>query len=307
MNVILATSDHRDWYSSLSKAMGTYCPTMELHEWPSDSSDADIAVVWKPPAEFWSDYPNLRCVFALGAGVEDLHDVVPGDVQIVRLIDPELTTNMTEYVVSQVLYQKLNMSEYAEQQSRCEWKQHRSQSSASWSVGILGLGQLGGHTAATLAAMGFTVYGWSRRPKEIGGVHCATGRDGLLDLLGNSDIVVCMLPLTDDTRDLMGIETFMWMRPLSYFINVGRGEHIVDMDLLEAIDNYSLSGATLDVFRTEPLPEDHPFWSHPKIKITPHSASITNRTSASAIVAQNIHRYYAGHAVKGIVDRVQGY
>lgn len=297
----------RLWIAALTASM----PDLEVRVWPKDApkETVDFALVWRQPPGVLLDYPYLKAVFSLGAGVEhvlsDPH--LPRHLPLVRMVDPSLRSGMVEFVLLRVLHYHRDMPIFEAQQRQRTWKQHFQPLPTERRVGILGLGELGGACARAVAALGFDVGGWSRRKKEIAGVRSHTGEDGLFELLERSHIVVCLLPLTPDTEDMLDATAFGAMPRGAYLINVGRGRHVVDDDLIEALDSGHLAGATLDVFRTEPLTSAHAFWTHPKITVIPHNSALTLPRTAALTVVDNIRRHLHGEPMQNVVDRKNGY
>jgi glyoxylate/hydroxypyruvate reductase A len=253
--------------------------------------------------------PNLKMIASLGAGVDHVFSdpALPAGVPIVRLVDPYMVRAMTEFIVFQVLRLHRQDLTYAAQQRRGIWEGHFQPNAEERRVGVLGLGLYGSDAALRLKALGFDVAGWSRTPKSIEGVRCFAGDAGLRQMLGQSEIVVCLLPLTSATENLLRAETFALMPKGAANVNVGRGRHLVEEDLVPALDAGQLSAAVLDVFRTEPLPADHPFWRHERILLTPHVAAATNPFTGAPIVAENIRRLQEGKPLRDVVDPQQQY
>lgn len=303
-----AGEDFDGWSSALKAEI----PDLDIRGWPDgvgDADDIDIALVWHPPKGKLATFPNLKAIQSLGAGVEHIlrDPELPSGVQVARLIDPGLKTGMVEFVALEVLRHHRRDPEYRAQQAKREWKLLRQTLSRDRRVGILGLGHLGGACAETLRGFGFDVAGWSRTPKEIEGVACHHGEDGLFALLERSDILICLLPLTPETEDILDATTLGALPRGAVLVNAARGRHVVDDDLIEALDSGQLSAASLDVYREEPLPADHPFWSHPKIVMFPHAAAWTLPESGAAVIADNIRRFRAGREMSGRVDVRRGY
>lgn len=275
-----------------------------IHPEIGDPAEIETAVMWKPPPGLLASLPNLRLIVSLGAGVDHLLDdpALPRHVPIMRLVDPHMVAAMSEYVLTQVLRLHRQDLTYLDQQREIVWKEHRQPNAGERRVGILGLGQFGADAAVKLAALGFAVAGWSRRPKAIAGIQSFHGEDGFAPFLARSDIVICLLPLTTETRDILDARTFALMPRGAAIINVGRGGHLAEDDLLAALDSGQIGAAVLDVFREEPLPEAHPFWRHPRVIVTPHIAAATNPPTAAAIVADNIRRLRTGQKLRDLVD-----
>lgn len=295
-----------EWANLLREAL----PEVEVRRLddPGPVEDVDMALVWRPPAGSLRRFPNLRAIFSLGAGVDGvLADTTLPDVPLVRLIDPELTRGMTEYVLAAVLHHHRHFDVYARQQDSASWQFHRPKLRGECRVGVLGLGELGQDAVRVLRDLGFDVAGWSRSSKALPGIACFEGDGGFRPFLARTDILVCLLPLTPDTAGILNAEVFAALPEGAAVINVARGGHLVDVDLIAALDRGHLSGATLDVFHEEPLSPRHAFWRHPRIRVTPHAASYTVPRSAVTQIAANIRRLQAGEPLVGVVDRKRGY
>lgn len=274
-----------------------------------DPAVVDAAICWLPPEGWLASFPNLKLVHSLGAGVDHvLKDKrYPAHVPLVRLVDPAMTRAMTDFVTFQVLRLHLEEPTYRRQQQVGLWEPHTPMRPADRRVGILGLGELGTATAAVLVGLGFDVSGWSRSPKDLPQVACFSGEAGFSDFLARNDILVCLLPLTPQTEGILCAANFAQMPKGAGIINVGRGGHVVEADLLAALASGQLSEAVLDVFSTEPLPEAHPFWAHQRILVTPHVAAVTNPVTASLVVVENLRRLMRGEAWPDRVDLANGY
>ncbi len=286
------------------KALHQLDPDLKIDIWPQalDYNAIQFAMVWTyPPGELLK-YPNLKCISSLGAGVDHiLQDPQrPPHVPIVRVVDPYLIRDMTHYVIWAVINYARHLDYYVQSQARHLWTPRTF--SAPPQVGVMGLGKLGADVAQKLHHLGFPVNGWSRSPKIISGVTCYAGEEQRTTFLNNTDILVCLLPLTSQTRHILNRETFAQLRKKAYIINVGRGQHLVDADLLAALDEGILSGACLDVFNTEPLPADHPFWRYTMIRVTPHISSVTNADSAAQQILDNYRRAMSGQPLINLVD-----
>jgi glyoxylate/hydroxypyruvate reductase len=293
----------RDWRKELTK----HLPDLEMRVWPElgDPGEIDAALVWRPPAGLWTRLPNLKLIASLGAGVDHIFadPSLPPEVPIVRLIDPYMTTAMSEYVQLQVLRLHRNDPVYRAQQQARVWRQWPQPNAAERRVGVLGLGVLGRDAASKLEVLGFDVAGWSRREKRLPGIPSFHGAEGLDALLRRSEILVCLLPLTPATENLLDARLFARLPRGAAIVNCGRGRHLVDADLLAALDNGRLSAAALDVFRDEPLPPQHPFWRHERVLVTPHVAAATNPPTAALAVVDNLRRLRDG---KPLLNRVDG-
>ncbi len=293
------------------EALQAHLPDIEVLAWP-DYGDADaveFALVWGDVAREMGRFANLKVLFSLGAGVEHLlvTAAVPQAVPIVRMVDPALRTGMVEFVLMRVLQYHRRLPEYEAQQRARRWLPLSQKLPDEQRIGIMGLGALGGAVAKSLTGLGFDVAGWSRTLRTMDGVTCFDGDDGLVGFLDRSDILVCLLPLTRATRNILDARLFAKLPPGAYLINVARGHHLVDGDLIAALESGHLAGAALDVFDDEPLPEADPLWSHPKILITPHVAAQTHASTSAMAVADNIRRFREGEALWHVVDKARGY
>jgi glyoxylate/hydroxypyruvate reductase len=308
----LVFMSHEDKASLWREWLGKEMPGLQFLQWPGEVEDKagiDYALVWKPEKGLLRTFPDLKAIFSLGAGVDHLFSdpELPEGVPVVRLVDRALTQGMTEYVLYWTIHYHRRMADYLRQAEDGVWQQHLQADTKFRRVGILGLGELGGDAARKLASLGFDVAGWSRGPKEIEGVTCHHCGEGLPAFLARTEILICLLPLTEETRGIVNAETLSHLPDQAYVINCARGPHVVDADLLAALDSGRLAAATLDVFHAEPLPADHPYWNHPKVTVTPHMASLTVPSSAAEYVAENIRRVERGEAPRNIVDPSKGY
>ncbi|MCC7427455.1 MAG: glyoxylate/hydroxypyruvate reductase A [Alphaproteobacteria bacterium] len=294
------------------EALGPLLPGVPLRAYPQEVADpAEIrwAVVWNHPLGDLRRYPNLELVASMGAGVDHIFrdpDLPPG-VPIMRLVDRLLTTAMSEYVLLAVLRHHRQDAGYRAQQAARLWRELPAPDTEATRIGILGLGVLGTDAAAKLAALKFPVAGWSRRAKSLPGIESFAGEAGLAPFLARTDILVCLLPLTPATRGIVNARTLGALPRGAYVINAARGGHVVDADLLAALESGQISGATLDVFNQEPLPPDSPYWSHPRVVMTPHTASITVPRSVAPQIAENIGRLARGQPLINLVDSAAGY
>jgi glyoxylate/hydroxypyruvate reductase len=294
-----------------SGQLGRLMPRLDIRIWPDigDSAEIDYALVWRPEAGLLAALPNLKLILSLGAGIDhilcDPH--LPAGVPITRLVDPYLTHAMSEYVVLQVLRLHRNDLDYRAQQQAGIWRELAQKNAGERPVGILGFGEIGQDAGRNLAALGFPVSGWSRHERTIAGFSNFAGRAGLPQLLAQTEILVCLLPLTEETQGILNARTFAALPRGAGLVNAGRGAHLVDEDLIPALDSGQLSAAALDVFREEPLPPGHPFWQHPRILVTPHIAGITNPQTAAPIILDNIRRFEEGRPLLNQVDPARGY
>ena len=299
--------DSEAWLSALRREL----PEVEIRESLADgrAAEVDFAFVWKQPPGLLRQLPNVRAVFSLGAGVDSIlgDPELPAGVPLIRMVDPGLAVGMNEFVLMRVLHYHRGMPEYESNQRLPRWEPRLPPLPEERRIGILGLGALGGLCARTLADLGFDVAGWSRTAKHLDGITTFAGDAGLAALLSRTQILVCLLPLTPQTEGILNRDTLAALPRGAFVINVARGQHVVDADLIAALDSGHIAGATLDVFREEPLPPAHPFWAHPRITVVPHVAAITQVKTAARTLASNIRVMLAGKAPPHVVDRTQGY
>ena len=290
-------------------------PQAEIREWQrGDERPADYALVWRPPHEMLANRRDLKAVFALGAGVDAILDqerkhpgTLPAGVPLLRLEDTGMALQMQEYALSYVLRYFRRFDEYQALQQRQEWQPLDPHSLDDFTIGILGAGVLGQSVARKLTEFGFSVRCWSRSAKQIDGVQSFAGEAQRAAFLDGVKLVINLLPNTPETVGILNRELFAQLSTGAYLINIARGAHLVEADLLAALEQGQLAAATLDVFAREPLPQDHPFWRHPRVTITPHIAAITLPQQAMDQIAANIRALEAGHAPAGVVDRQRGY
>ena len=286
-------------------------PTDNVNEWVPGAPRADYAVVWSPPQQFLDEQPQLKALFNIGAGVDALMKLrLPPQAAVVRLDDAGMSAQMAEFVSHAVIRHFRELDGYEADIGAGKWSYRKPNLRTDFPVGVMGLGVLGARVARTLAQFDFPVNGWSRSPKTLEGVQCFSGDAGLQDFLAATRVLVCLVPLTPETENILNRHTLSRLRPGSYVINVARGAHLVDEDLIALLDSGHLAGAALDVFRTEPLPAEHPFWRHPKIVITPHTSARTLREETIAQIACKINALKAGAALSsldGVVDPKKGY
>jgi glyoxylate/hydroxypyruvate reductase A len=285
--------------------------TIEFRVWPDTGpvEEIDYVLAWLSKPGDLRRYPNLKTIFWLGAGVDHLlkDRELPRHVPIVRLVDEGLTAGMTEYVLLHVLRYHRRLPELEAQQREGVWRQLTFPLAKDRRVGIMGLGVLGRDAAARLVDLGFDVAGWSRSPKAVDHVTSFHGADGMARFLGRTEILVCLLPLTPETTGILNAATFAALPHGAFLINAARGGHLIDADLIAALDSGQLAHATLDVFHREPLPVEHPFWKHPRITVTPHVASLTVSETASRTVIEGLKAVRAGRRPANVVDLDKGY
>jgi glyoxylate/hydroxypyruvate reductase len=302
----------QDWDTRLRAA----APERDVRSWPDrigSKADVAYACAWKAPRGLLAEFPNLKVAFSLGAGVDHLvGDPTLPAVPIVRIVDPDLTMRMTEYVALHVLMHHRRVRLYDRQQRQRLWRDHHQPAARDVAVGIMGLGVLGRDAAAALGRLGFRVAGWSRTAKSLTGVETFHGADGLDRFLARSEILVCLLPHTPATTGILKLSLLRKLKRDgalggAYLINAGRGALQIDADILAALDEGALAAATLDVFATEPLPADSPLWTHPNITITPHNAAESDPRALIAGVLEQIARFERGEPLQNVIDRRLGY
>lgn len=292
------------WLEGLSAAL----PGADISVWQPGARQADYAVVWAPPQQFLDEQPSLQALFNIGAGVDALLKLrIPTGCRVVRIDDGGMAVQMAEYVCHAVVRHFRELDAYEADMRAGHWGFRRPRVRAEFPVGVMGLGVLGERVARALAHFDFPVNGWSRSPKVVEGIRGFSGAEGFHDFLAASRVLVNLLPLTPDTRDIIDRGALARLQPGGYVVNVARGAHLVEEDLLTAIDSGHIAGATLDVFRTEPLPAGHPFWTHPKITITPHTSARTLREESIAQIARKMAALQRGEPVAGTVDTTRGY
>lgn len=275
----------------------------------AEAQDAEVLMTWNPPEGMVVGLESLKGVISLAQGVDHVLNgkTFPAHLKFARLIDPYMSEAMAEWVLLNVLEYHRDAAEYRAAQTRHEWIRLRPNMASKTTVAILGLGAIGSHVAEKLALMKFDVIGWARSEKAINGVKSYTGQDGLEHCLKSADILISILPLTEETENMFNKDSFAMMKKGAVFINAGRGKQVVEEDLIEALDQGHLRGATLDVMRVEPMAEDHPFWDHPKVQVWPHVSAQTNAESAGEQVAQAIEDIRAGRDPKNSVNITRGY
>ncbi|MFT5258838.1 MAG: glyoxylate/hydroxypyruvate reductase A [Saprospiraceae bacterium] len=306
--VLLIKSDF-DRFGIWEEAFSDFDVALRRWEEPGKLDEIDYALVWQPEPHGMDNMPKLKVVFSIGAGVDHLKPVgcVPEGLPVVRMVESELTAGMVEFVVFHTLRFHRFMDVYERNQRDGVWDEILQVPASERRVGILGLGELGSSAAMALRPFGFQVQGWSRTGKNLEGVQSFHGEGQLEAFLNSTDILVCLLPLTPTTTDIVNAETLAMLPKGAYFINGGRGGQVDEEALYSAIESEHLVGAALDVFKTEPLPLSSPFWSHPNIYMTPHVASMTTPKSSSRHIINNITRLRAGKPLTHVADLRRGY
>lgn len=309
MSLLLACDVGADEASSWRAALAAALPGERLVESKDAADDIEVAIVANPRPGALAGLPRLRLIQSLWAGVDRLlaDPTLPAGVPIVRMVDPAMSAAMAETALWAVLALHRGFFRYARLQREGRWAPHGQRRADEQVVAVLGLGQMGRGTALRLAAQGYRVRGWSTRPTAIEGIETHAGEAALDTLLAQADIVLNLLPLTPATRGLFDAARLARMKPGAGLVNLARGAHVVEADLLAALDAGRLRHAVLDVFQTEPLPAGHAFWSHPRVTVLPHAAAQTDPRSAARVVAANLRAWRAGRPLANLVDRQRGY
>lgn len=304
--IVHPQADARErWVAVLSARL----PAAEVRAWPADWAQADFAVGWNPPANFFERIRIARAFFSAGAGVDHLlrHPGLPAALPVIRLEDAGMGVQMAEYCCLEVLRVFRRQAGYERQQRERVWRELEPPPRERFEVGVFGMGVLGAAVAKALRGFGLPVIGYTRTPRSVEGVECVSGESALPGFLGRCSALILLAPLTAETDGFFDRGRLAMLARGAWLINVARGALVVDEDLIEAIDAGRLAGATLDVFRTEPLPGDHPFWRHPSIRITPHVSAITSIEESAVQIADNVARLLRGEPPRGLVDRIRGY
>jgi glyoxylate/hydroxypyruvate reductase A len=305
--LIAPNRDMQPW----EKALHSVDSDLDIEIWPdvADPKRIQFAVTWRHPAHVLKKYPNLQAVSSMGAGVDHIlqDDTVPEHLTISRVVSPSLGQQMKEYVFNTVLNYQRNTFSYLRQKHEGTWEKHRNRSPEDIPVGLMGLGALGRPIARQLAGFGYTVSGWANSQKEIEGVQTFAGQKELDTFLSQTAVLICLLPLTPETQGILDLDLLKKLKRPGYLINVARGEHLVEEDLIYALDKEWLDGACLDVFTEEPLPEKHAFWNRPNIMITPHISSITPAEDIAPQIVENYKRLLSGMELLHEVDKEKGY
>lgn len=287
-----------------------FAPDLDFRVWPDagDLDEVEYLIAWQAPAEFIAQLPRLKVFFSSGAGVDHVDfSALPKHVPIVRMVEPGIINGMVEYVSLAVLALHRDFFDYVAAKAARVWDPLEVPSASIRTIGVMGMGALGRAVLERLANYGFDLRGWNRSLREMEGVESFAGPGQLQPFLAGCDVLVCLLPLTPATRGILNRELFSLLPAGAALVNVGRGPHLVDADLLEALDTGQLSRAILDVTEPEPLPAEHPFWAHPQVFLTPHVASMTQPESAAPILLENVRRHQRGEPLMDVIDRSRGY
>ncbi|EAR01299.1 2-hydroxyacid dehydrogenase [Maribacter sp. HTCC2170] len=309
MGIVIIRQDDKieNWIQALKKAAPDIPIYSHFEEHPKES--VKMAVVWKPPMGAFNQYPNLECIGSSGAGVDFLFEDkdLPKHLPITRVVDEYLAKDMSEHVIALIFSHLKNLNQYKLDQFNKVWKPIDYQRIEDLTIGIMGLGALGKVLAKDLIRFGFTVQGWSGSKKNIDGVRTFEGEEGQVDFLKSTEILICLLPLTENTFGILNKELFKQLPKGAHVVNVARGGHLIDEDLLEMLDKSHLSGASLDVYHQEPLSTEHPFWEHPKVHMTPHYASVSDTDSVVPQIIENYRRLVNGEELLNQVSKTKGY
>lgn len=302
---------HQAYGKKLIGAIREALPDEDIREWPEVGApgDIDICMIFRMQPGFLKPYDNLKLISATGAGVDHylLDPEFPRHLPLVRIVDQSFAARMADYVTSWVMFHHRDIAHYLEAQKRHEWAFKVMRPAAEVSIGVMGLGQMGALTAARLAALGYDVRGWARNPHEIEGVACFAGEAGFRPFLEKTEILINLLPLTPHTRGILSSQTFAEMPTGGVLISAGRGGHMIEADIMAALNGGQLRAATIDAFQTEPLPPDHAFWDQRGLYVTPHCSSTASLETTVDGFAENVRRFRQGRPLQNLVDYEQGY
>jgi len=305
--IIFNYKDPKPWQKILSDKISG--EKIEIYPEVIDTNSVHFAICWKPENNVLAQFKNLEVVQSAGAAIEHITNTqkLTNNIKISRVVDFHLSNDMYEFLLAAVLSYLKKISDYSYNQAHKKWKPTEYNTINSKNIAILGLGEIGGYVAKMFGDLGFKVKGWSASKKNIPNVKSFVGESELSAFLKDSDILINLLPLTNQTEGILNMKNLRQLNKEAFLINVGRGEHLIDDDLIELLDDSFISGALLDVFRNEPLPESHPFWTHSKIRITPHIASVTNIESVSNQIVENYKRYIENKELLNTVSLIKGY
>lgn len=308
MTLLFKVEDARGlaWKALFAK----HAPDIDVRLWPDVGDPTDIRYfsAWMPPSNLHEQFPNLEVVFATSAGVDQFDlSTLPEHVDVVRMLDPGIARGIVEYVCFAVLSLHREMPLYIDLQRKKQWQTRPLIPAAQRRIGVMGLGNLGVAALQSLQPFGFALSGWARSEKNIDGVRCFAGNEQLTPFLNQCDILICLLPLTDDTRGILNAQTFAALPHGARLINLGRGGHLIEADLIDALESGQIENAIVDVLNEEPPVDDHPFWLHPRIWMTPHIGAMTSPDSAFEVLLANIRRHQRGEPMQGAIARDEGY
>ncbi len=309
MAIVLIRQDGKiaSWQKALQESSPGTAVYSYLEEHPREA--ITMAIVWKHPHGSLKGYPNLKCIASFGAGVDFIFEdpARPAGITLTRVVDPKLAGDMSEFVLAQIFSHLKHLKTYAIEQEKRIWQPREYLRIEGTVVGIMGVGALGSVLARDLVRFGFYVQGWVSSIKSDNEIPLFAGADTLAAFLEKVNILVCLLPLTEETRGILNKKLFSMLPRGAFVINVARGGHLVDKDLLEMLSSGHLAGAALDVFHEEPLPQNHPFWGHPAIHLTPHIASVSDQESVIPQLLGNYDRLMTGRPLENVVSMDKGY
>ena len=305
--IIFNHKDPKHWAAALQ----AHLPETLIEVYPQikDKKSVEFVLCWKPDSGVLAQFPNLKVIQSVGAAIDHITKTqeITENQTVCRIVDENLSHDMFEFLLTAILMQLKNIPLYSQQKEQKLWQPKTYKNITETQISILGIGNIGADVAKKLATIGFKVKGWSASKKNILGVESYAGAEEIYSCLKNTDVLINLLPVTAQTENIINKNLLMKLNKGGFLINVGRGEHLVEQDLVELLNTEHLSGALLDVFRTEPLPSEHPFWAHPKIQITPHIASITNIKSAALLVVENYKNLLNGLPLKHTASLTKGY
>ncbi len=305
--VLIHQRNTKRWLNALRQELPNV--TVSLYSEVENPAEVDFVVCFRITSEQITPFPNVKIVHCLGAGINYILEanVLTEKMTLARVVDENLSQDMFEFALSGILSQMKNLPQYAEQQRQQHWKSYDYKSIHNTTVGILGLGKIGGFVAEQFAKLGFRVKGWSNSPKNLAGVESFVGKSGWAECLSGVDYLVNILPLTADTQQILNYKKLKHLPKGAFLINIGRGAHAHQTDILQLLDESHLSGVLLDVFHEEPLPKEHPFWEHPNVQITPHVAGVTVPEFAAEQIAANYIRFRNGETLENVIEVEKGY
>ncbi len=307
ISVICPTKDPDPWVTALRQVDAS----LDIRVWPEDHprEQVDFILTWAHPTGVFQQYPQLRVICSMGAGVDALlqDPDIPSNVAIVRVVDDALVAAMETYAIAAAMNHVRRFPDYALQQRQQQWQPLPVRPLQKNTIGVMGLGQIGGAIAQRFLSLGFPVRGWSRSAKKLARIQTFHGETALPAFLTKTQILICVLPLTPTTHHILNAHTLAQLPPGAYLVNMARGGHLVEADLLTLLDDGHLAGACLDVFQAEPLAPNHPFWNHPQVTVTPHIASVTQPASVAPQIVDNYRRLQSNLSLMNRVDRQQGY
>lgn len=310
VKIAIATPDGKST-EHWQRVMQAELPQYEVLPWQAGEAPmgAHYAIVWSPPDALFQTERELKAVFNLGAGVDRIlqSPSLPDDLLVLRLEDAGMAPQMAEYVIHHLAWFSRGLETYAAQQKAAQWNPLGAIRYGDWPVGVMGLGQLGAHVARAVASLGYPVAGWARSARELDGVEVYAGEAQFNDFLRRTRVLVNLLPLTPQTTGIINADLLQRLQPNSIVINLARGGHVVDADLLAALDSARVQAAVLDVFNEEPLPADHPYWAHPRVRVTPHVSASTLEADAVVQIRDRLLKLERGEPVTGVVRRDAGY